>query len=193
MHDASRSLALPTPLNLSRYSLGGKAVAVVLGSLFLTLCSYIQVPMVPVPVTLQTFGVLLIGALYGWRLGAITTLAWLTQAAMGLPVLAGGANGWMAFAGPTGGYLFSHPLVAALAGWLVQRGWNGERPGLAFLGMALASALCLTVGASWLALFVGVEQAVTLGVAPFVLGDLLKCALVAATLKLIASRQRNNA
>ncbi|WP_447555437.1 biotin transporter BioY [Vreelandella sp. EE22] len=190
MYDTSRAVTLPMPLNLAHRSMSWKMTAVVLGSLFLTLCSYVQVPMVPVPVTLQTFGVMLIGALYGWRLGALTTLAWLGQAAMGWPVLAGGANGWIAFAGPTAGYLFAFPLCAALTGWLAQRGWSGQRPALAFTSMMLAHVLCLAAGGAWLAQLVGIEQAFALGVVPFLIGSVLKSALAAVTLKLIASRPR---
>ncbi|WP_318152974.1 biotin transporter BioY [Halomonas sp. GD1P12] len=193
MYDTSRSFTLPTPSALSHYSLSWKIVAVVLGSLFLTLCSYIQVPMMPVPVTMQTFGVLLVGALYGWRLGALTTLTWLGQAAVGLPVLAGGANGWVAFAGPTAGYLFAFPLCAALTGWLAQFGWNGQRAVLAFTAMMLAHVLCLAAGGAWLSQFVGMEQAIALGVTPFLVGSVLKSALAVVTLKLIASRHRDNA
>ncbi|WP_229809035.1 biotin transporter BioY [Salinicola rhizosphaerae] len=173
------------PLDLSRRSPAFKTAAVLAGSLFLTLCSYIQVPMVPVPVTLQTFGVLLVGALFGWRLGALTILAWFGEAAIGLPVLAGGKSGWIAFVGPTAGYLFSYPLCAALAGWWVEKRWRRRLP-LAFTGMALASLLCLASGAAWLSLSIGLEKAIALGVTPFLLGDLLKSALVAVSLKLIA-------
>ncbi|UYG00648.1 biotin transporter BioY [Halomonas sp. GD1P12] len=147
----------------------------------------------PVPVTMQTFGVLLVGALYGWRLGALTTLTWLGQAAVGLPVLAGGANGWVAFAGPTAGYLFAFPLCAALTGWLAQFGWNGQRAVLAFTAMMLAHVLCLAAGGAWLSQFVGMEQAIALGVTPFLVGSVLKSALAVVTLKLIASRHRDNA
>lgn len=90
MTDIAFSSAKPSfsPLRLQERSLGWQAGAVVLGTLFLALSSYIQVPMVPVPVTMQTFAVTLVGALYGWRLGAITIAAWLAEGAVwpaGLP------------------------------------------------------------------------------------------------------------
>jgi biotin transport system substrate-specific component len=161
--------------------------AIVLGSLFLALSSYFQVPMIPVPVTMQTLAVTLVGALYGWRLGGITIVAWLAEGAAGLPVLAGGASGVHHFLGPTGGYLFAFPVAGALMGWLSERGWNGNRVGLAFLGMLLGNAVCLLLGAAWLALLIGPERAIVLGVVPFLVGAVVKSALGAAMLKLLAS------
>jgi biotin transport system substrate-specific component len=174
------------PLDLQSRPLVWQVGAVVVGSLFLALSSYIQVPMIPVPVTMQTFAVALIGALYGWRLGGITIIAWLVEGAAGLPVLAGGASGVHHFVGPTGGYLCAFPIAGALMGWLAERGWNGNRVILAFLGMLLSHAVCLLLGAAWLSLLIGPERAIVLGVMPFLVGALLKSALGAATLKLLS-------
>jgi biotin transport system substrate-specific component len=174
------------PLDLQGRPLVWKLGAIVLGSLFLALSSYVQVPMVPVPVTMQTLAVALVGALYGWRLGGITIIAWLAEGALGLPVLAGGASGMHHFVGPTGGYLFAFPIAGALMGWLAERGWNGNRVILAFLGMLLSHAVCLLLGAAWLAVLIGPERAIALGVMPFLLGTLLKSGLGAAMLKLLA-------
>ncbi|MBZ9894824.1 MULTISPECIES: biotin transporter BioY [unclassified Mesorhizobium] len=184
MTDIAFSSAKPSfsPLRLQERSLGWQAGAVVLGTLFLALSSYIEVPMVPVPVTMQTFAVTLVGALYGWRLGAITIAAWLAEGAVGFPVLAGGAAGVQHFIGPTGGYLFAFPVVGALVGWLAERGWNGGRVVLAFAAMLLGNLLCLALGTAWLAVIIGAEKAVAFGFLPFVLGGLLKSALGAATL-----------
>ncbi len=162
-----------------------QAGAVVLGTLFLAASSYIEVPMVPVPVTMQTFAVALVGALYGWRLGGITIVTWLLQGAAGMPVLAGGAGGVHHFAGATGGYLLAFPLMGVLTGWLAEHGWNGGRVILAFLSMMLANLLCLGFGAGWLATFIGADQAIVHGVAPFLVGAVLKSALGAATLGLM--------
>ena len=73
---------------LEAQSLLFKAVAVLFGSLILTAGSYITVPMVPVPITMQTFAITVVGAVYGWRLGGLTVLFWLMQGALGLPVFA---------------------------------------------------------------------------------------------------------
>jgi len=159
--------------------------AVVLGSLLLTLSSYIEVPMIPVPVTMQTFAVMLVGALYGWRLGTVTILVWLAQGALGMPVLAGGAGGLPYFSGPTAGYLFAFPVAAALMGWLAERGWTGRRVWLAFLGMLLSHVVCLGLGAAWLSVLIGVEKAIMAGVVPFLVGAVLKSALGAVTLRLL--------
>ncbi|MEO5755923.1 MAG: biotin transporter BioY [Mesorhizobium sp.] len=171
-----------SPLRLNSRSVTWQLAAVALGTLFLALSSYIEVPMVPVPVNMQTFGVTLIGALYGWRLGAVTIAVWLAEGALGFPVLSGGVGGAQYFLGATGGYLFAFPICGALVGWLAERGWNGGRVVLAFAAMLLGNLLCLVLGTIWLAVMIGVEQAVTFGFLPFVLGGLLKSALGAATL-----------
>lgn len=182
-----------SPLDLNSRSLAWQVGAVVVGTLFLALCSYIEVPMVPVPINMQTFGVALIGALYGWRLGAITVIAWLAQAAVGMPVLSGGAAGAHHFVGSTAGYLFAFPLSAALAGWLAEKGWNGKRPILAFGSMLLSNAVCLAMGAAWLAVMIGFDQAIIHGVTPFLVGAVLKSALGAATLALLTRRKMRSA
>jgi biotin transport system substrate-specific component len=174
-----------SPLDLQSRPLAWRVGAVLLGTLFLALSSYVEVPMVPVPVTMQTFAVMLVGALYGWRLGALTIIAWLAEAAVGLPVLSGGAAGAHHFVGPTAGYLFAFPVAGALVGWLAERGWNGRKPVLAFVGMLLGNALCLVVGGAWLAVLFGAEVAWTSGVAPFIVGGVLKSALGAALLALL--------
>ncbi|MBB5702907.1 biotin transport system substrate-specific component [Ochrobactrum daejeonense] len=172
-----------SPLNLEARSGTTRLAAVAFGTLLLAVSSQIEVPMVPVPITLQTLIVPLIGALYGWRLGMATVLAWLGEAMLGLPVLAGGAGGLPHFAGPTAGYLVSFPIIAALTGFLAERGWNGNRVGLAFVSFLAANLLCLALGALWLSSTIGIEKAVAFGVTPFLVGGLVKSALGAAILK----------
>lgn len=186
-------MSLPThtttsaaPLTPHLRSLEWKIAAVFFGSLFLTLSSYVVVPMVPVPVTMQTFAVTLVGALLGWRLGGMAVMVWLTEAAIGLPVLAGGSGGLPHFFGPTGGYLFAFPIATIAVGWLTERGWNGHRPTLAFLAALSGNALCLLLGAIWLATSIGIEKAIAAGVTPFIVGAILKSVLAAATLRLMA-------
>lgn len=184
------SQAVSNAPRIHDWSLSWQIGAVVLGTVFLALASYIEVPMVPVPVTMQTFAVTLIGAVYGWRLGAATIIAWLVEGAIGLPVLSGGAAGAHYFVGPTAGYLFAFPVVGALTGWLAARGWNGNRPWLAFVSMLLGNALCLALGAAWLSVAIGVEQAIVHGITPFLIGGALKSALAAITLKLMTRAQK---
>ncbi|MEB2845750.1 biotin transporter BioY [Rhizobiales bacterium RZME27] len=177
-----------SPLDLQNASLIWKGMAILLGTGILAASSYISVPMIPVPITMQTFAVTMIGALYGWRLGGATVVAWLVEAAVGMPVLAGGASGLLPFIGPTSGYLFSFPIIAALAGLLAEKGWNGHRPVLAFVSMMLANLMCLAIGGAVLGVMIGAEKALLLGVLPFLIGAILKSALAAAVLRLAARR-----
>ena len=171
------------PLQLAGRPLWTKFAAVAGATLFLAVCSWITVPLVPVPVTMQTFGVTLVGAVFGWRLGAIAVLAWLVEAVMGLPVLAGFASGFAHFTGPTGGYLIAFPITAALVGFCAERGMTVRNLGLSVALMLVANALILLLGAAWLAEFVGSDKAVMLGVTPFLLGGGLKAALATATIE----------
>ncbi len=175
-----------SPLDLQTRPLVWKVGAVIVGSLLLALSSYVEVPMFPVPMTMQTFAVALVGALYGWRLGGITIFTWLIEGAFGMPVLAGGAAGIHHFVGPTGGYLFAFPIAGMIMGLLAERGWNGHRVWLAFAGMLVSNVLCLILGAAWLGVLIGAEEALMAGVVPFLAGAVLKSGLGAVTLKLLA-------
>jgi biotin transport system substrate-specific component len=172
------------PLRLANSPLAYKVLAVLIGTAFLAVSSWIEVPMYPVPVTMQTFAVTLVGALYGWRLGGLTVIAWLAEAMIGFPVLAGGAGGFVHFAGPTAGYLFAFPVVAAFVGLLAERGLT-RNPFVSAIVMLLGNALCLVLGASWLASMIGFEKAWVFGVAPFIVGGVLKSVLAAATIELL--------
>ena len=158
------------------------------GTLALAAGAWIEVPITPVPMTMQTFVVVLLGALYGWRFATLTVLAYLCEAALGLPVLAGGKSGLQAFAGPTAGYLFAFPLAAALVGVLTERGWAGRSLARSFSVMLLAHALILMGGLAWLATVIGLgwERAITVGIMPFVVGTLLKSALAAVSFRAVA-------
>lgn len=182
----SQTMPAFDPFRLSERSFVIKALFVVAGTMVLALASRIAVPMVPVPITMQTFAVTMIGALYGWRLGGLTVLAWLVEGLAGLPVWANGASGVATFFGPTGGYLVSFPLVAMLAGWLAEKGWTGERAIASFAAHLSANILCLAIGGVWLGAMIGAEKAWLLGVMPFFLGAVLKSALAAAVLKGVA-------
>lgn len=169
------------PLRLADSSLGVKLLLVLVGTLILTAASWIEVPMVPVPVSMQTYAIAIIGALYGWRLGAVTVVVWLGEGAAGLPVLAGGDAGLFHFWGNTAGYLFAFPLMAALIGWLAERGWTAGSPIRSAAAMLLGSALVLLMGTAWLAVSIGLMPAITYGLLPFLIGDALKSGLAAAT------------
>ena len=171
------------PLRLGQRSTAFKALAVFAATGILAACSWIAIPMVPVPVTMQTFGVTLVAALFGWRLGTLAILAWLAEAAVGLPVLASGGAGLAHMVGPTGGYLVSFILTGLLVGAAAQRGLTTRNLLTGFAVMVAANAMILGVGAAWLAVFVGAAKAIAFGVTPFILGGLLKAALAACGLE----------
>lgn len=167
-----------------------QAALVLVGTGVLTASSYVSIPMVPVPASMQTFAVLMVGALYGWRLGGITVLAWLLEAALGMPVLAGGKGGLAPFVGPTAGYLFAFPVGAVLMGWLAARGFGGARPVRAFGAMLLCTTLILAIGGLWLGAMIGAAKGWALGVAPFLIGDVVKSVLGAASLVLWSTARK---
>ena len=173
----------PSPLALQGRSLPVQLGAVMLGTLFLAISSQIAVPMVPVPVTMQTFAVTVVGAVFGGRMGALTVLAWLAEAMIGLPVLAGGASGVAPFVGPTAGYLLAFPFMAAGVGFCAERGWLARHWLLAFAAMLAANLFALVLGTAWLAGMLGLKKAVAVGATPFLVGAVLKSALAAALLK----------
>jgi biotin transport system substrate-specific component len=170
------------PLKLAERSITFQALAVLVGTAFLAVSSWIEVPMLPVPVNMQTFAVTMVGALYGWRLGGLTVLAWLGEAMIGMPVLSGGAGGFIHFAGPTAGYLAAFPLVAVAVGFLAERGLTRNVFASAAV-MLFGNLLCLVLGASWLAHLFGIDTAWASGVAPFLIGAVLKSALAAASIE----------
>ena len=140
-------------------------------------------PFSPVPVTGQTFAVLLSGALLGPRLGALSLLLYLAEGAAGLPFFAGGAGGAARLFGPTAGYLLAYPLAAALVGSLAVRGWD-RRPFSMLAAMLFGSVVIYALGAAFLARFAGASHALTLGVLPFLPGDAAKALLAAGLLPL---------
>ncbi|CAN5320264.1 biotin transporter BioY [soil metagenome] len=160
-----------------------KAIALVVAFSFLTaLAAQVVIPLYPVPITGQTFMVLLTGALLGSRLGALAMVAYVIEGALGLPFFRGGAGGFAHLMGPTGGYLFSYPLAAFAVGLLAEHGWD-RRYLTAAAAMALGSFVILCCGWLWLTRFVGSPvEAFQLGVARFIIGDVIKIALAAAVL-----------
>lgn len=188
------SLALETQMDTLVKRLWPEAAAsrslrsvalVAIGSLLLAAASQVTVPMWPVPVSGQTFAVLLIGMAYGARLGMVTVLAYLFEAALGLPFFAGGAFGLAPLLGPTGGYLAGFVLAAGVTGWLAQRGWgrNGMSTAVAML---VGNVVLYIPGLLWLSTFMHYDVSATLaaGLFPFMLGDLAKLLLATAAMPL---------
>lgn len=160
---------IPAPLRLP--------ILTVLFAGLMALGAWIDVPMHPVPMTMQSFAVLLAGAVLGPRWGVAAVLLYLALALIGLPVLSDGAGGPGPFTGATAGYLFAFPVVAGLAGLAARRGWlTRPLPGVAILfGLHL---ILLALGGAWLATRIGVADALAHGVTHFLIGAAVKSALV---------------
>ena len=156
----------------------------IVGSLLLWASAKVHIPFYPVPLTMQTYMVLVIGAVCGWRLGSATVLLYLAEGAMGLPVFSGTPERGIGIAymtGPTGGYLLGFLLSALLIGWLAERGW--DRSLWRMLGaMTLGHVLILALGAGYLATLLGGAAAWANGVEPFLWATVLETALAGATL-----------
>jgi biotin transport system substrate-specific component len=161
-----------------------KAAIVLLGTLLLTLSAKIQIPFWPVPLTMQTAVVLMLGMALGWRLATVTLLAYFVEGALGLPVFAGTPERGLGLAymlGPTGGYLAGFLVAAALCGVLAERGWDRSIARTA-LAVSLGHLLILGAGFAWLAFLMPVQKAYAVGVAPFYAATVLKTLLVVVAL-----------
>jgi len=156
---------------------------VVAGSALIALAAQVSLPLPfsPVPVTGQTFAVLLIAAALGSRLGPATVALYVAEGLVGLPVFAGGAAGPARLAGPTGGYLAGFVLAAFVVGLLAERGWD-RRVGTCILAMLAGEVAIYALGLAWLSRFplpVGLLEA---GLLPFLAGDAYKLAAAALVL-----------
>ncbi|MDQ3684144.1 MAG: biotin transporter BioY [Acidobacteriota bacterium] len=160
-------------------------VLVVAFSLLTALAAQLVIPLpfTPVPITGQTFAVLLTGALLGSRLGALAMIAYLIEGAAGLPFFRGGNGGaHYLLLSPTTGYLLAYPIAAFVTGLLSERGWD-KRYLWAAAAMGIGSIVILFGGWAWLSLFFRTAtDAFNAGVAPFIIGDIIKIALASAML-----------
>jgi biotin transport system substrate-specific component len=156
---------------------------VIVFSLFIAACAQFTIHIGPVPITGQSFAVLLTGALLGSRLGAAAVIAYLIEGAIGLPFFAGGGAGIVRFFGPTGGYLVAFPAAAFIVGAFAEYGWDKRYP-TAVAAMAIGSAVILLGGWAWFAILTNTPPvaAFQLAVLPFLVGDVIKIALAAAVL-----------
>ena len=147
------------------------------GSVLIAICAQISVPLFPVPMTLQTFAVFLIGLTYGWRLGGVTVALYLLEGALGLPVFSGGKGGLIVFMGPTAGYLVGFLVAATACGWFAERGFDRSYSKL-FVSLLVGNILLYAPGLLWLGSLIGWDKPVLeYGLYPFILGDLLKIAM----------------
>ncbi|MBK8157358.1 MAG: biotin transporter BioY [Rhodospirillaceae bacterium] len=157
-----------------------KAALVLAGTALLALSAHIKVPFWPVPMTMQTFVVLMIGAAFGARLAGVTVLAYLIEGALGLPVFATGA-GFHYMAGPTGGYLAGFLAAALIVGWFADRG-HGRSLATSMVAFLVGEAVILALGTGWLAYHIGLDKAIAGGLLPFLFGEGVKVALACALL-----------
>ena len=157
-------------------SLSKDILLVFSGALLLILCAQIKFPLYPVPVTGQTFGVLLVAALLGRKRGSASMITYLSFGSVGLPVFANGASGFSAFLGPTAGYLVGFVIAAFLVGWLCEKGWYRHFI-TTTLSMIFGMLVIYSFGVAWLSQFVEWRLVFYVGVAPFLIGDVLKIAL----------------
>lgn len=173
---------LPRPRGSARLAVD--AALVVLGSLVMAALAQIDVHLTPyVPFTGQTFGVLLIGAAFGSVRGGLSMLLYVGWGTIGLPFFAGGASGVPTLSFPTGGYLWGFVVAAVVVGFLAERGWDRSL-GSAVGAMFLADAVVFLFGVPWLAASLGLsaEEALSVGLYPFIIGDAIKILLAAGLL-----------
>lgn len=158
-----------------------EAVLVAIGVAAIAIGAQVSVPMTPVPMTLQTLSVVLVGALYGARRGVATTAAYLIAGVLGLPVFAkwSAAPGIEFLSLKSGGYILGFILAAGLVGRLVRRTGYG-RPLALTAAMLGGHAVVLAAGVAWLGSFIGASAAVQHGLVPFVPGMIVKSAAAAA-------------
>lgn len=174
------SLSLERTGTLSRATAGRRAAGIAAFALLTAIGAFVRIPLpfTPVPITLQTFFVLASGIYLGGRDAAVSQGLYLALGAAGLPVFAGG-SGVAHLLGPTGGYLVAFPIAAWLVGGSLS---PGDRLGRALIVLLSATGIVFALGATWLALVMGVGagRAVGLGVLPFLPGAALKVAAAAA-------------
>ena len=172
-------------------------ILVISGSILLALSAQISVPVPfsPVPITGQTFGVMLLAALLGSKRGALAVVAYLLEGIGGLPVFANAGFGFHHLLGPTGGYLIGFVPAAFLIGYFAEKGWDRN-----FLKIAIAlifgNAVIFTCGLSWLSIITGSNNVMAIGLYPFISGSLLKIFFVIVLLptswRLVGLNKNNN-
>jgi biotin transport system substrate-specific component len=171
--------ALPTLLTTAGWVVAGSAILAASAQIAL------PIPLSPVPVTLQTFGLAMVVALLGTRLGTYAAIAYLAEGASGLPVFAQHQGGFIWLVGPSAGYLWSFPVAAFVLGWAFDAGLWRSAPAR-FVALVAATAIVFLAGAGWLARYVGGgAPAFAAGVLPFVFGDVLKCAVATVAAPLV--------
>ena len=154
------------------------------GSILIALSAQVVIPFWPVPFSGQTFAVLLIGALLGSRKGALSVISYISGGLMGLPVFAAGGFGILKLIGPTAGYIYGFIAAAFIIGWLLECGWKENYLTVA-AALLIGNLVIYAFGLSWLSNFISLNTLFTVGLFPFILGDLIKIVLAALSLQAI--------
>jgi len=153
-----------------------KNIALVLfGTLLLTISSKVQVPFWPVPMTMQTFIVFIIGMAYGWRLAFFTLVAYLIEGALGLPVFAKG-GGLLYLMGPTAGYLYGMTIAAGVIGFFAERGYNKSYI-KSLISLMIGTIIIFVLGVGYLGSVIGYDKALAGGLYPFIPSEFFKIGL----------------
>ena len=147
----------------------------IIGSFLLAISSKVQIPLTPVPVTLQTLVLLVMSMFLGWRGAVGATSLYLFQGAIGLPVFAHG-GGFVILFGPTGGYLFGFLIASLVVGYLAERGWD-KSVVLTFTSMTIGTLIIYLFGVIWLSYLKDLNTALVFGLLPFITPDILKICL----------------
>jgi len=162
-----------------------KDLLIILGaSAIISLFAHVRIalPFTPVPLATQGSVILFLAAFLGSKRATFAVLVFIAQGALGLPVFSGGNLGLSYMMGPTGGYILGYVFGAFITGFLVEK-MRQKTSGSLFTAMALGNMIQYLFGASWLALFVGMNSAFLLGVVPFIAGDFLKIVISLRGLK----------
>ncbi len=152
------------------------------GAVLLFFCSQINIPLEPVPITLQTFGIMLVALTFERSAAIHSVLLYLTSAALGAPVLAGFKGGLPCFLGPTGGYLVGFLVATVIMSTLRVHFKKPNIFSMAFIGI-IGTVFIYAFGIVWLSRFLGFHQALMLGLFPFIIPGIIKIALLAITLR----------
>ena len=150
---------------------------VLFGTLLLAVSSKVQVPFWPVPMTMQTFVVLIIAMMYGWKLSLLTLIAYLIEGAVGLPVFAKG-GGLLYLIGPTAGYLYGMVIAAAVIGYFADLGY-GKSIIKCIIPLGIGTIIIFVCGIVYLSSIIGFDKAIAAGLLPFIPSELFKIALAA--------------
>tara|TARA_Y100001960_G_C14721557_1_gene852671 strand:- start:1316 stop:1891 length:576 start_codon:yes stop_codon:yes gene_type:complete len=158
-------------------------ILILLGTIILTISAKIQIPFWPVPMTMQTYVVLVIGMIYGFKLGFLTLLTYLIEGALGIPVFAKG-GGLIYLTGPTAGYLYGMLIASGVIGYYSERGLVKSSID-AILPLILGTNIIFICGVGYLGSIIGYEKALIAGLLPFIPSEFFKIALALCTIGLL--------